>query len=314
MASCNVTDLLSRASAFAGLSPGQLQAIQTQLLCEIAESSGASCNVATLLAAANRFLALEPGQLLTIKAQLLCEIRLNEPDAGCPAFVQQCSAASLLTDLMGHWKLDEASGQRSDSSGRGNHLSDNNTVGQACGKINEAASFVRANSEYLSIPSNADLTFDSEDFTIAAWVYLASNDSVTIAAKDDGTDLEYRLYYTGAAGSERFAFQCNTEAVGAEAFGLPALDTWHFVVAWQEIGSETINIQVNDGAINSSGTGGIFTGAGTASFRIGARQAAGSENYMNGRVDSVSVWRRVLTNVERTALYCAGNGLNYPFS
>ena len=52
-------------------------------------------------------------------------------------------------DIIAWWTLDETSGSRSDSHGTAT-LSDNNTVGYATGKQSNAASFVEANTEYLS--------------------------------------------------------------------------------------------------------------------------------------------------------------------
>ncbi|MDA2917638.1 hypothetical protein MYX64_12505, partial [Nitrospinae bacterium AH_259_B05_G02_I21] len=82
--------------------------------------------------------------------------------------------AGLLTDLKAHWKLNEASGTRSDSHGS-NDLTDNNTVGQAAGKIGNAADFIRVNSEYLSIADNADVSAGDVDITWALWVWLDDN-------------------------------------------------------------------------------------------------------------------------------------------
>ena len=52
-------------------------------------------------------------------------------------------------NLVGDWSMDETSGTRADSHGT-NNLTDNNTVGSTTGVISNAASFVSANSEYLS--------------------------------------------------------------------------------------------------------------------------------------------------------------------
>ena len=67
------------------------------------------------------------------------------------------TTCTLPTNLIAYWKLDEASGTRNDSKGA-NHLTDNNTVTQAVGKVGNAAQFTLANSEYLSIADNADLS------------------------------------------------------------------------------------------------------------------------------------------------------------
>lgn len=301
---CDMASLVNSSTRFCCLSSGQHEAVQSQLLCELGGQSGNSCDINTLLEAANRFLGLEPGQLIIIKAQLLCQIM--------GGFQNQCSAPTLLNTLLAHWKLNKASGQRNDSSGRGNHLSDNNTVGQAEGKINQAALFIRANSEFLSIPSNMDLTFNADNFTISAWVYLTTKaNTMALVAKDDGSNKEYSLIYNQA--SDRFVFQVATEIVAANTFGSPATGTWYHVLCYEDVTGEVIGIRVNNGATDEFGTGGVFAQSGTAQFRLGARDS-GAPIYLDGRVDSVSVWERLLTADESTALYCNGLGLDYSFS
>src|SRR5262245_2022186 len=75
----------------------------------------------------------------------------------------------LLNALMAHWRLEEASGTRVDAHG-GNNLGDINTVGQAAGKLGNAASFLAASEESLTIGDNAALRMGDINFTIAGWV------------------------------------------------------------------------------------------------------------------------------------------------
>lgn len=217
----------------------------------------------------------------------------------------------LLTGLLAHWRLDEVSGGRMDSSGRSNHLTDNNTVAQAAGKIGDAAAFVTADSEYLSIASNPDLTFDADNVTFACWVYLNSKtNSMTILSKDDGSNTEYSLIYNQSL--DRFVFQGGSESVVANNFGSPSTGTWYFIECYEDVAGELLGIRVNNGTANETATGGLFISAGTAQFRIGARNS-GAPLYFDGRIDSVSIWDRLLISGERSRLYGAGNGIDYPF-
>ncbi|GAG88612.1 unnamed protein product, partial [marine sediment metagenome] len=63
----------------------------------------------------------------------------------------------------------------------------------------------------------------------------------------------------------------------------------------------TMSIQVDDGAIDTLGTGGALQAPGAAEFQIGSRQ--GPNSPLDGRVDEVGFWKRLLTADERTALY-----------
>src|SRR5690606_5066683 len=84
------------------------------------------------------------------------------------------SANPGTTGLVSWWTLGETSGTRYDSHGT-NHLTDNNTVGSALGKLGGiSAQFVAANIESLSINDNASLSLNNTNFTIATWVKLSS--------------------------------------------------------------------------------------------------------------------------------------------
>lgn len=226
------------------------------------------------------------------------------------------SASSLLTSLVAYWKLEEASGTRVDATGRGNDLTDNNTVTQATGIVGNAAQFTAANSEYLSHADNADLSTGNVDFTVAAWVYLDSKPAsvmgfVTKGSGGSTTNAEYSLQYLNT--SDRFRLVVfdggsNAGAAVANNLGSPSTSTWYFVVAWHDSVADTVNIQVNNGTVNSSAyTFGSWDS--TEPLWIGRS----SSGYQNGRIDAVGFWKRVLTAGERTSLYNGGAGLQYPF-
>ena len=70
-----------------------------------------------------------------------------------------------------------------------------------------------------------------------------------------------------------------------------------FLCAWHDSVANTINIQVNNGTINTvSHSVGVQDSNGV--FRLGEI----SGNYLNGRLDGVGVWKRVLTQSERAYL------------
>lgn len=100
--------------------------------------------------------------------------------------------STLITDLAAYWKLDEASGTRSDSAGS-SHLTDNNTVTQSSGRVGNAGQFTAANNEYLSVADNAALSSGDVDITVAGWIYLdATFEHKGVLSKGAYTvDLEY---------------------------------------------------------------------------------------------------------------------------
>lgn len=224
------------------------------------------------------------------------------------------AASTLNNNLIAVWELEETSGTRNDSKGS-NHLTDNNTVLSATGKIGTAADFEVTNSEYLSITDNTDLSTGDIDFTLAFWVQLESKSAnMFFPTKQAGAgSREFNTQYNSTADRFRFGVSNDGTAtvnVDANALGSPSTATWYFIVVWHDATANTINIQVNDGTVNStSHTTGVFNS--TAAFTIGATAVPAS--YHDGLIDNVYFWKRVLTTDERTALYNSGNGKDYPF-
>lgn len=227
---------------------------------------------------------------------------------------------SLLTNLVAYWKLEEASGTRDDSHGS-NDLADNNTVTQAAGKVGNAGQFVRANTEYLSIADNAEVSAGNIDWTLSAWVYLDSKPaSVMIAVGKDSNvagNREYVLDWFNT--NDRFRFVVfnaagATKIAEANNFGAPTTATWYHLIGWNDATADTVNLAVNDGTADSTSTAAFTPNNAAAEFRIGARVFVGAVNPWDGRLDEVGLWKRVLTAAERTQLYNAGAGLAYPFT
>lgn len=222
---------------------------------------------------------------------------------------------SLLTNLISYWSMDEASGTRTDSHGS-NDLTDNNTVGSATGKINNAADFESNNNEHLSHADNADLS-PTGDCTLACWVKLETKPSIsTIMGKWPGTGDSRALILRYQSSDDRFAFFVNsdgtsggTTSVSADNLGSPSTGTWYFIVAWHDDTNNTINIQVNDGTVDSTAhTVGIHDS--DEPWVVGARSDGGVQEY-DGLIDEFGYWKRVLTSQERTDLYNSGDGLAY---
>jgi hypothetical protein len=183
-------------------------------------------------------------------------------------------------------------------------LTDVNTVTQNPGKIGNAAQFTRANSEQLTIASNAALTMGDIDFTLAGWVYLDTLVVAGIVSK--ALALEYTLLTLG----NRFQFSVTNSLpaqidVIANNFGQPALATWHFVACWHDSVANLIGISVNGGTANTTANA-LGVAAGAAGFQLGNYAA----NFWDGRIDEFGVWKRVLTPAELTTLYNGGAGVN----
>ena len=225
---------------------------------------------------------------------------------------------AILDNLEAYWKMDEASGARADSHGS-NNLVDNNTVTQATGKIVSAGQFTTANSEYLNLADNASLSVGDIDFTWIGWMYLdatgVNRTMVSKGATGAAASIAYLIYYS--TGDDRFKFWVGDNAthsaiVLANNLGAPSTAAWYFIVAWHDATANTINIQVNNGTVDSTAyTYGSYDDG--DEFCMGKFSTQASA-YMDGRIDEVGFWKRVLTSTEKTDLYNGGAGWAYPFT
>lgn len=213
--------------------------------------------------------------------------------------LQPPKSNSLRRNLVAFWKLGEAGGTRYSSKSPG---------------IGPAAQFTSANTESLSKTSNASLVTGNIDFTIACWVYLDSESGVMIPLSKLAavSDVEYEFGYNNA--TDRFAMTyTNGDAVSvvANTFGAVSTGTWYLLIGWYDATADTLNITVNNGAVDSLADGGVKPpGNLTGLLGIGIRGADGTYPW-NGRIKGVALWKKVLSAAERTTLYNNGNGLAY---
>jgi hypothetical protein len=225
-------------------------------------------------------------------------------------------ASTLNTDLISFWKLDEASGTRTDSepTGTAQNLTDNNTVTSATGKISDAAHFVVANTEFLNRADSADLSTGQIDFTVAAWVKLNTKGANrTIVSKyNPGGNGEYILRYNNTA--DRWSVQMfdNSSLIAtlnATTAGSPSTGTWYLIIFRHDstgASAGTMYISVNGGTEDSVGYTGWTVRDTTAEFIIGAYYI--SNQPWDGDIDEVGFWKKILSSDERTELYNSGNG------
>jgi hypothetical protein len=220
---------------------------------------------------------------------------------------------TYMDTLIASWGLGEAAGIRADRFGT-NHLASVNNVGSGAGIINDAAEYDAGLSQTLYIDTNLNLEAGNTDLTFALWAYLTDKTSnrAFIAKVESSANREYEICYESF--TNRFRFKVTNNAgtwakyIDADALGSPALNTWYFIVAWHDRIKDTVNIQVNNGTVNSSSwTGNVRVS--NSPFCIGSYSTVG--DFMDGKVDEVYMWKRILTPVEKTFIYNAGGGQDW---
>lgn len=230
---------------------------------------------------------------------------------------------SLLNGLVAYWPLDDSREPSANSGWRDLHSGMKLSQGSGGPPSNaqgvygaQASLFETVNSEYLLRASEAALQVADIDFTFSAWVYPVSLPAAAarvVSKRANGTTShEYDLYVeTGG----KVGFFLRT-AAGTQ-FGLEGASTtvttsaWHLIWGWHDASADTVNVQVNSGAVDSITSSGNVPTTNTSEFQIGSLQQVARP--WDGRIMGVSFWKRVLTAEERTYLYNGGIGRKYPF-
>jgi hypothetical protein len=212
-------------------------------------------------------------------------------------------AGTLSASIAAAWKLNEASGNATDSVGSIT-LTDTNTVTSDTGLVYALARlFTRANTEFLTVATNATVEIGtSQSATFAVWAKPAATNAFQMVLAKNG---EYDLRINGASNAWEFGNTTNNPNASA---GTPTIGQWAFLVAWQDATAGTLNLQVNDGTVASAVN--TLNAATAFAFQIGARDGA---NTWDGLIGPCYFFRRVLSAGERTYLYNGGSGRTYPF-
>jgi hypothetical protein len=232
---------------------------------------------------------------------------------------------ALVDNLVSYWNLDEASGTRVDSHGS-NDLADNNTVTSATGIDGDAAHFVAASSEHLSIADNASLGFTTAlsasfwlkqtDLAISRaflgkWTFQTDGEWVIQSGFQAGNEGDLTIFLATSAADSGTGCRMNfTDA------DMTAGNWFHVAVVFD--GSLTGNanrlkVWVNGAAKTLTANSGAVPATlinGGATFYLG-RFGGSLTRYYNGDMDLVGLWNRAITSAEVTSLYNGGAGLNY---
>ncbi len=177
----------------------------------------------------------------------------------------------------------------------------------------KSINFASASSQYVQIADNSDYDFTTA-MTMSAWVKAAAPASFSaVLGKYDYTSFAQIAYGIEAnSPGTWYAF------LGASGGGFTKLYTssqtafngsWHHIAI--TFGSSTLKLYT-DGTLDPSPTknndGAMSTILNsTAAFTVGAEYNSGVKNFLNGKVDEVSLWNAELTATDITNIYNGGH-------
>ena len=223
------------------------------------------------------------------------------------------------TNLVSYYKLDEnaANTTVADSHGSNTGTSSTNTSNlSVAGKINDAFSFVSANSEKVAIADNSSLDILGQ-MSISAWIKRASTDTIhQILSKREATEQAGAWAFAILSGGQ---IQFTLYSGSAASQYTRATDTisdinWHHLVFTFDDTTHTSKIYV-DGSEVSAYTNLITSNDLSATTHPMAIGFSGqSPEYSNGTSDEIALFDTTLSQQDITDLYNSGNGLAYPFT
>lgn len=221
----------------------------------------------------------------------------------------------LPDDSSAWWKLDETSGSTASDIVGSNHGTYVNGPTPTTGFVQGALNF-NGTSQYVTVPNNDSLDFGTGDFSIEAWVNpnpaaLAVRPIISKWASGMGPG--YVLYWQN---NNQISFVMNDSGGGPPIQGLTApfvRTTWMHVAV-------TVDRNVSNG-------GKIYiNGVAVASFNPTSRQGSMSNNdvvwmgrqannWYNGKIDELTVYKKVLSASEILSIFQADAfGKCLPFS
>lgn len=216
-----------------------------------------------------------------------------------------------------------------DSSGQGHTLTPSAAPTVGAGKVGNAVTFVRANSQYLSTPNADDFVLAGKDFMWAMWVNpatLPTSGSYSLLNKGTSTTLEYDVFIDSSGRVNAVISPLGTTASGSLTvtnLATPLVaGTWSLVLVGYDCRARRLGISV--GAPNFTYGGyapgvaaqGLF--AGVSDLRIGYNSRLGV-SYFDGQIGPVTLFSSppghggFLSLGDALRIYNDGDGLSWPF-
>lgn len=240
---------------------------------------------------------------------------------GGNAFASYPSAAFDLTQLVGYYKYDEVSGNLINQatavgSPNGNGIDGvaGGTTGplyQQSGIIGDSIKFAPAQAIFTAgvFGEWSFMTVTGATSTLCAWFNIDNFNAfnVIMNTNNAGSVPGFSLDVTGS--QVNFRLRSGVGALATLTHGLVlSTGTWYFAAARFDEPNNTATLSVNDAGQITDNAVLASNGTQSQALRIGNNSSLLADGT-DGRIDESSLWGRLLSDPEITALYNGGAGL-----
>jgi hypothetical protein len=220
-----------------------------------------------------------------------------------PTYSDNCNnvSGSLTQGLVGYWPF---CGNANDDSGNGNHgiVNGATLTTDRFGNVNSAYDFNGTNN-FIELVNSTQLD-NMSNFSISTW-YQVNNTSPQfqfLVSKDlmgdpPNGDWDFYINYNKV----KFDITINANNNSGTQNSLIQPNTWNHALITRNSSSGLINIYIN-GILENSFTGYIGPYSNTQKMNFG-RQGSSNQHFLNGKLDDIGIWNRVLTPAEISQLY-----------
>lgn len=226
---------------------------------------------------------------------------------------------ALTDQLVAYYKLDESSGNATDTVG-GFTLTNTNTVGYGAALINNGADFGAGNTNKRLQVAN-DLGIDGGAISINIWVKMkaeiASGTQTFFVHGGATSHVNDMVAYDYNGGTRQLTLnrqQQNT--ANNTASGAATLGTANFNMITYTYDATTAKLYLNGNStpIASLTTSGNGASGSADQFFIGHDNGEWLNTYSSIIADEGGVWSRALSTAEISSLYNSGSGFAHPFT
>jgi len=219
-------------------------------------------------------------------------------------------SGDFSTSLVSHFKLEEASGTRSDELSTNPLTQVGGAIDNAVAIQGDGADFESANSRYLQNSTPSGLT-STTSYSCSFWYKPESTGTQAIVALIGVNDRQNKATFFLVGGKIYFR-RNNTGAAIIDVISTTTLSagTWYHVMAtFSTTNGMVLYINGSSEATSSDLTA---TPSDSWKLNVGARFRVTADLYTDGVVDELSLWDGIeLTSGNATTIYNAGAGIPY---